>query len=145
MTKQLIDGLRTAADWIESGKVRYNWGNPEQCNCGILAQAILGINPTEITETNYHSSWHEEIKRCYETGLDINYIIKGLIEVGMKPTDFVNLEYLTFEGIPSSDEYYFTNPTNVISYMRTWADSLEKELLNQSTKAKTTIKVTVSC
>jgi hypothetical protein len=158
MTKQLIDGLRTAADWIESGKVRYNWGNPEQCNCGILAQAILGINPTEITETNYHSSWHEEIKRCYETGLDINYIIKGLIEVGMKPTDFVNLEYLTFEGIPSSDEYYpssdeyypssdeyYYNPTNVISYMRTWADSLEKELLNQSTKAKTTIKVTVSC
>ena len=145
MTKQLIDGLRTAADWIESGKVRYNWGNPEQCNCGILAQAILGIHPIEITRTNYHLNWHKEVKRCYETGLDINYIIKGLIEVGMKPTDFVNLEYLTFEGIPSSDEYYFTNPTNVISYMRTWADSLEKELLNQSTKAKTTIKVTVSC
>jgi hypothetical protein len=145
MTKQLIDGLRTAADWIESGKVRYNWGNPEQCNCGILAQAILGIHPIEITRTNYHLNWHKEVKRCYETGLDINYIIKGLIEVGMKPTDFVNLEYLTFEGIPSSDEYYFTNPTNVISYMRTWADSLERELLNQSTKAKTTNKVTVSC
>ena len=145
MTKQLIDGLRTAADWIESGKVRYHWGIPEQCNCGILAQAILGIHPIEITRTNYHLNWHKEVKRCYETGLDINYIIKGLIEVGMKPTDFVNLEYLTFEGIPSSDEYYFTNPTNVISYMRTWADSLERELLNQSTKAKTTIKVTVSC
>ena len=145
MTKQLIDGLRTAADWIESGKVRYHWGIPEQCNCGILAQAILGIHPTEITKTNYHLNWHKEVKRCYETGLDINYIIKELIEVGMKPTDFVNLEYLTFEGIPSSDEYYFTNPTNVISYMRTWADSLERELLNQSTKAKTTIKVTVSC
>ena len=145
MTKQLIDGLRTAADWIESGKVRYHWGIPEQCNCGILAQAILGIHPIEITRTNYHLNWHKEVKRCYETGLDINYIIKGLIEVGMKPTDFVNLEYLTFEGIPSSDEYYFTNPTNVISYMRTWADSLERELLNQSTKAKTTNKVTVSC
>ena len=145
MTKQLIDGLRTAADWIESGKVRYNWGIPEQCNCGILAQAILGIHPIEITRTNYHLNWHKEVKRCYETGLDINYIIKGLIEVGMKPTDFVNLEYLTFEGIPSSDEYYFTNPTNVISYMRTWADSLERELLNKSTKAKTNIKVTVSC
>ena len=145
MTKQLIDGLRTAADWIESGKVRYHWGIPEQCNCGILAQAILGIHPIEITRTNYHLNWHKEVKRCYETGLDINYIIKGLIEVGMKPTDFVNLEYLTFEGIPSSDEYYFTNPTNVISYIRTWADSLERELLNQSTKAKTTNKVTVSC
>ena len=147
MTKQLIDGLRTAADWIESGKVRYHWGIPEQCNCGILAQAILGIHPIEITRTNYHLNWHKEVKRCYETGLDINYIIKGLIEVGMKPTDFVNLEYLTFEGIPSSNKYYYyyTNPTNVISYMRTWADSLERELLNQSTKAKTTIKVTVSC
>ena len=145
MTKQLIDGLRTAADWIESGKVRYHWGIPEQCNCGILAQAILGIHPIEITITNYHLNWHKEVKRCYETGLDINYIIKVLIEVGMKPTDFVNLEYLTFEGIPSSDEYYFTNPTNVISYMRTWADSLERELLNQSIKAKTTNKVTVSC
>lgn len=147
MTKQLIDGLRTAADWIESGKIRYHWGSPEQCNCGILAQAILGVNPTEITETNYYSNWHEEVKRCYQTGLDINYIIKGLIEVGMKPTDFVNLEYLTFEGIPlsSAEYYYYTNPTNVISYMRTWADSLERKLLNQSTKTKTTNKVTVSC
>lgn len=147
MTKQLIDGLRTAANWIESEEVRYHWGSPEQCNCGILAQAILGINPTEITETNYHSNWHKEVKRCYETGLDINYIIKGLIEVGMKSTDFVNLEYLTFEGIPRPSYlyHYYTNPNNVVSYMRTWADSLERELLNQSAKQKQTIKVTVSC
>ena len=147
MTKQLIDGLRTAADWIESGKVRYHWGIPEQCNCGILAQAILGIHPIEITRTNYHLNWHKEVKRCYETGLDINYIIKGLIEVGMKPTDFVNLEYLTFEGVKPeiSKHSHYADAKNVISYMRTWADSLERELLNQSTKAKTTIKVTVSC
>ena len=147
MTKQLIDGLRTAADWIESGKVRYHWGIPEQCNCGILAQAILGIHPIEITRTNYHLNWHKEVKRCYETGLDINYIIKGLIEVGMKPTDFVNLEYLTFEGVKPeiSKHSHYADAKNVISYMRTWADSLERELLNQSTKAKTNIKVTVSC
>lgn len=147
MTKQLINGLRTAANWIESNKVRYYWGSRETCNCGILAQAILGINPIEIAKTNYYSNWHEEVKRCYKTGLHINYIIKGLIEVGMKPTDFVNLEYLTFEGIPRpiSEYYYYTDPKHVVSYMRTWADSLERELLNQSIKQKQTIKVTVSC
>jgi hypothetical protein len=151
MTKQLIDGLRTAADWIESGKVEYFWGSPESCNCGILAQAILRVTPTEIQDTCEHGNWYEEVNRCHQTGIPINHIVKALIDVGMKSTDFVNLEYLIFEGVkPEISKlhyYHYTNAKNVISYMRTWADSLERKLLNQSTKTKTktTTKVTVSC
>jgi hypothetical protein len=149
MTKQLIDGLRTAADWIESGKVRYNWYNGESCNCGILAQAVLNVTEMDICNEYIYHQWNKEVSRgiCKQTGLHVNEIIRELLKIGMKPSDFVNLEYLTFEGVKPeiSKHSHYADAKNVISYMRTWADSLERELLNQSTKAKTTIKVTVSC
>ena len=149
MTKQLIDGLRTAADWIESGKVRYNWYNGESCNCCILAQAVLNVTEMDICNEYIYHQWNKEVSRgiCKQTGLHVNEIIRELLKIGMKPSDFVNLEYLTFEGVKPeiSKHSNYADAKNVISYMRTWADSLERELLNQSTKAKTTIKVTVSC
>ena len=93
MTKQLIDGLRTAADWIESGKVRYNWYNGESCNCGILAQAVLNVTEMDICNEYIYHQWNKEVSRgiCKQTGLHVNEIIRELLKIGMKPSDFVNL------------------------------------------------------
>lgn len=152
MTKQLIDGLRTAADWIESGKVIYNWGYTSSCNCGILAQVINNITASDIkAELGKGATWSGLV--CRVTNQPMPKIVQTLVDVGMTARDFTNLEFLTYDGVEPEDWYTdenirdnkFSKRENVISYMRTWADSLERELLNQSTKPKTTSKVTVSC
>ena len=137
MTQQLIDGLLTAADWIESGKVEYKWGSSESCNCGILAQVITGL-PAEEIDIN-EATWSKESQRvCKLTGIPLNEIIEELMNVGMTPTDFVNLEFLVHDGkIP--DNWWTDNPKeapyaqkeNVIKYMRDWAANLQKELNNE--------------
>jgi hypothetical protein len=152
MTKQLIDGLRTAADWIESGKVDYDWDFTSSCNCGILAQVINKVSDDDITaEFGKAATWTKLV--CEVTGQPIHKIIQTLLDVGMTAKDFTNLEFLTYDDVKPESWYeeknlehsQFNKPENVISYMRTWADSLERQLLNQSTKTKTTTKVTVSC
>lgn len=152
MTKQLIDGLRTAADWIESGEVEYNWSHTSSCNCGILAQVINNVSAYDITaKFGKGATWRGLV--CEITNQPMPKIIQTLLDVGMTAKDFTNLEFLTYDGIEPHNWYLkenskhnkFSKRENVISYMRTWADSLERELLNQSTKTKTFTKVTVSC
>jgi hypothetical protein len=154
ITKQLIDGLRTAADWIESDRVEYMWGNPESCNWGIVIQAILNVDKDSLRkliksdmyalDICIWSDVPKKITTCKQTGLPLTFIFQKLTELGIKDTDY---EYLEFLG-GSEKEWRFgvdNTKENTVLFMRTWADSLERELLNQSTKTKTAIKVTVSC
>ena len=136
MTQQLIDGLLTAADWIETGKVDYAWGCSESCNCGVLAQVITGLPADEIYTTE--STWSKEaIRVCDLTGLPLNEIVKTLIKAGMTKTDFINLEFLVDDGkVP--DEWWYDDPRsayyaqkeNVVKYMRDWAARLQENLTN---------------
>lgn len=135
MTQQLIDGLLTAADWIESGTIEYNWQSAETCNCGILAQAITGLPPGKIHIVE--SIWSKEVNRCDQTGTPINDIIKTLMEAGMTAKDFVNLEFLVTNGkVPKFwwnheiNSKPYTKKENVINYIKKWADRLQKELNN---------------
>lgn len=145
MTKQLMDGLRTAAEWIESGKVEYQWTECGKCNCGILAQAITGMSALEVHNSLVLGLWRGHFEPYYTEELPL--VIKQMMAAGMKQEDFDKLESLT--EVDRGEDFIelppYKNPVEVVAYMRTWADSLERELLNQSTKVKTSSKVTVSC
>ena len=152
MTKQLIDGLRTAADWIESSKVVYNWDLYSTCNCGILAKVITGLNREEVTDQvlqmpsyNFARMWSDKVSYCHQTGLPMPYVIRTLLKAGMKVSDFEKLEWL---DIPVEERDSDTGPqkdkTNVVNFMRTWADQLEVQLLNQSVKQPSKVTVGIS-
>jgi hypothetical protein len=154
MTKQLIEGLRTAAEWIESDKVEYEWGNELSCNWGILIQSIFNITKEDLKNLTWlyqindgiciWSDVPNQIAKCKQTGLPLPFIFKKLKELKLKDTDYEYLEFLGGNkkdwefGIPNTKE-------NTVMFMRTWADSLERELLNQSIKSKQPKKVTVNC
>lgn len=138
MTKQLIDGLRTAADWIESGKVDYDWSLFSSCNCGILAQAITKLSKENIfeqiwsmpnSEEDLLGGWGDKVNYCTQTGLPLPFVVTTLINAGMKPIDFDKLEWL---NIPVNkrniEEGVQQDPNYVIFYMRTWADYLVNQI-----------------
>ena len=149
MTKQLIDGLRTAADWIESEKVDYKWRHETTCNWGILVQAVFNITKEDLNRLTWFNEiddglciWSDvpdQMTKCKQTGLPLPFIFQKLEELKLKDTDYEYLEFLGGNrkewkfGIPNTKE-------NTVMFMRTWADSLEKELLNQSAKQEQTIK-----
>ena len=151
MTKQLIDGLRTAAEWIESSYVEYNWDLYSTCNCGILAKVITGLSRKEVTDQvlempsfSFQRMWSDKVNYCHQTGLPMPLVITTLLNAGMKVSDFEKLEWL---DIPvdqrDAEEGLQKDKSSVISFMRTWADQLEVQLLNQSVNQSNS-KVTVS-
>ena len=138
MTKQLIEGLRTAADWIESDKVDYDWSLFSSCNCGILAQAITKLSKENIfeqicsmpnSEEDLLGGWGDKINYCTQTGLPLPFVITTLINAGMKPIEFDKLEWLNLPvNKRNIEEGIQQDPNYVISYMRTWADYLVNQI-----------------
>lgn len=111
MKTNLIKALKTAIHALENNTIHYEWTEQSSCNCGVVAQCILGKNKEQIQDKfdvaidslrRYDSkdkkvgfTWQNGIKYlCPITGKSSVEIFNDLFEKGMSREDIVHLEYL---------------------------------------------------
>lgn len=130
----LIDALRKAATQLSNNKP-YEWGHMGNCNCGHLAQVLLNVSKAEI---HRHAmarpgDWSEQLNDyCPTSGLEMDRLMFGLFEKGLDTTDLQQLEYLSNKAVLQRlgvSALRHNDRAHVVSYMRTWADMLEEQLL----------------
>lgn len=46
--ENLIENLQIAVRSLENGSIYYNWHQQESCNCGVVAQSMLGVSPSNL-------------------------------------------------------------------------------------------------
>lgn len=135
----IIDALRKTANNLREGRP-YEWGHMGSCNCGNLAQTLLGIGKAEIHRAAMHSptvgDWNEQLQAyCEVSGLEIDRLIFTLLQKGFTLEDLMQLEYLSnpaVYGRISNKSYLQRNRReDVVLYLETWATLLEEELLHQ--------------
>lgn len=133
---KLIKALRSAADMVENKPSAFDWGKMESCNCGIVAQKLLGKNKQQIHTALYSEHqgglWSDRANKdkCALSGLPISKIVRDLLKAGMKIKDFYELEFLSNgdvlkeTDIDVEDDEYFGRPNNLVKYLRAWANIL---------------------
>lgn len=102
-----IEALRTAAKAIREGHF-YDWKKPHSCNCGIVAQVVLGMDTitakTALALSIYAAkqagvegvTWIEMSSvLCPITGIPTDTIFRALHEAGFNRADLVALEVLS--------------------------------------------------
>ena len=144
---KLIQALRSAADRIENDN-DYSWMCWEKCNCGILAQELLGVSQGTLDEmldiSDEFKGWTISSKDiCSTTGLPHAAIYNTLMEYGLEVGDFTQIEYLRGpnERLRTFDEY--GDKTIVSNWMREKADLLEKQLTVSKAETKELVPVRV--
>lgn len=155
--KKLIQALRTVADAIENNDfydknedfyTTWDWNNPHQCNCGLLARE-LGVTINDILENVTYGYWSSSlekaldeqdlnIKQCSSTNIPLNKVFDTLFQNGIQPQDIREIEFCS--GAISLDE----NEDRLITcnYFRDQANLLEHQL---NSKENLNDVVTVSC
>jgi len=101
-----IEALRLSAKAIRQGHF-YNWRKPHTCNCGIVAQTIMGKDTPDMAllmDKTIALARSVEVKSiswtamssalCPITGIPIDTVFKALYEAGFDRTDICNLEHL---------------------------------------------------
>lgn len=134
----LIEALRTTADRLELGAY-YQWTHQGSCNCGHLAQTITKLTKAQIHQMalEKEGNWADKINDyCKTSGYPIDHVISSMIDLGMTTDDISNLEKLSCPKITKniSKDLNHKDKSDVILYMRTWANILEEELLEAFSK-----------
>lgn len=115
--KNLMDNLQIVISGLKNNTIHHNWLRQESCNCGVVAQAILGIGPLKLkeyfVETNMfkrnvlasysgmkesevHMTWQNAVKAyCPITGEPLITVFKKLRDAGLTSDDIVHLEHMT--------------------------------------------------
>ena len=115
--EKLIKALRITINALKNDTVLYDWQNQQSCNCGIVAQAITGMNRDDLKnqfdeqiaskldkiksgEERISPTWKNAIKYlCPMTGLSNIEILNKLQTAGLSKEDIVNLEYMSNPAI----------------------------------------------
>jgi hypothetical protein len=134
----LISVVRKASRQIASG-APYQWGHMGSCNCGHLAQAITQQTKGQIHSQamQRHGDWEQQLRDyCPQSGLPMDELIDSILALGLSRKDLSNLEKLAdpviLQALPSNRRYLRHNVRDdVVLYLDTWANLLEKELLDQ--------------
>ena len=134
----LIVAIRTTADKIFSSR-KYQWGHMGYCNCGLLAQEITRITPSEIHQwaLDKPGDWNEQCNLyCPTSGLPMDTLITRLLNYGLDIDDLKNLENLSdwkvLQQLPQANRYLRRNNREDVGlYLRTWASLLEEQLLSE--------------
>lgn len=133
---ELIAVLRRTANKLQKSK-EYQWGHMGSCNCGFLAQEITDLTKKQIHERamNRHGDWNEQLNEyCPTSGLLMDDLIDEMLAIGFNATDLKQLERLSspkvIEALPESKKHLKYNyRDDVVLYLNTWAELLEKELI----------------
>jgi len=114
--QNLITSLNIAIDALKNGTVLYDWTKQESCNCGVVAQAVLKVNKTDMrelwletqNEVSKHvrkdqkreHTWRDAVVHlCPITGEPLADVFKRLFEAGLTKEDIVHLEYMNNPAI----------------------------------------------
>ena len=110
--QHLIKSLLVAIDALKNDTILYNWVNQESCNCGVVSQAVLGIDRHELKKRfgdiwsglfslkpkdkeEIDPTWKNAVKYfCPITGKSDKQILNDLQEAGLDKNDIVHLEYM---------------------------------------------------
>lgn len=133
---ELIQVIRKTAESIDQSQL-YQWGHMGSCNCGFLAQQITRLKKNEIHSRAMEGigDWTEQLNDyCSTSGLPMDNLISEMIAFGFDTDDLKNLERLSDKRVlatlPNPDEALQHNvKADVVLYLRSWADLLEKELI----------------
>ncbi|MGK7392324.1 MAG: hypothetical protein ACNS60_18365 [Candidatus Cyclobacteriaceae bacterium M2_1C_046] len=133
---ELILYIRNAARKISETDA-YQWGHMGACNCGFLAQEITKLTKADIHRRAMlrHGDWNEQVDDyCPTSGLPMDELISELLNAGLDREDLKKLENLSDPFVLqqlSEDKKYLAHnkKDDVVLYMNTWADLLEKNLL----------------
>uniref|UniRef100_UPI00404A4008 hypothetical protein n=1 Tax=Flavobacterium sp. TaxID=239 RepID=UPI00404A4008 len=134
---EIINALRKTADQIERGS-SFEWGHMGRCNCGNLAQTITNFTQEEIHKfaMEKRGGWSDQlIDYCPTSGYPMDLIIQKMITLGFTKDDLTNLEWLSdvniVDRIDAKRTLHRNNRHDAVAYMKTWANMLEEELLDE--------------
>ena len=134
----MIAILRDTAREIKEG-APYQWGHMGSCNCGNLAQTITNYSKADIHRAAMarHGDWAEQLRDyCPHSGLPLDEIIDQMLDTGFTRQDLAHLERLSdpaiLQHIPLTTKALKHNVRDdVVLYLNTWADTMERELPEQ--------------
>jgi hypothetical protein len=136
---ELIQALRKTAQKIADSN-HYQWGHMGSCNCGHLVQEVTRLTRAEIHEYAMRTrggDWSEQaLDYCPTSGYLMDQVISIMLDAGLEVEDFRHLERLSDRAVlrrlPESERFLQHNQReDVAKYLRTWADLLEEQLLDQ--------------
>lgn len=141
--EKLIKSLNIAINALESDIIHYDWTKQSSCNCGVVAQAVLGIEPSDlklqldplfdpktlskrldIKLENANPTWKNGVKAyCDITGQSKIEIFNKLFSAGLRIEDIAHLEYLENPAILKKANIKTSKtvnePVEKITYVRT--------------------------
>jgi hypothetical protein len=163
---KLVDALKIAIGALEKDIVHYEWASQGECNCGVIVQAMLGVDSRTTKAIFTHTrqiaglliqdakgnktnnTWRELCQRtCTITGMPTKTIFKILHALGLTAADIVHLEYLNNTGILAkadidvSDREYYKKPKNLIKYLKAWLRILEGKSTHDGLTEKEELEV----
>lgn len=107
MKEKLITSLKTVINALQNGIADYNWVRPEQCNCGLVVQAILGETSQQIQQRFIEvrkklrskgindPTWKNGVKYLCPISAKTDVEIYEVLEKnGLSKEDIAHLEYL---------------------------------------------------
>lgn len=135
----LTNALRAAADKAESDPSCYQWISMLRCNCGLVAQEILG-GETNVRQIHFEldgdPGWTgvgNAMGVCLSSGIPLYEMSQRLINAGFDTGDFQHLEDLSDRrvreraGLKEEDLLEDREDRkSFIRYARAWADILEE-------------------
>ncbi|MBL7857117.1 MAG: hypothetical protein JNM57_05455 [Cyclobacteriaceae bacterium] len=138
LTFDVIQALRNTVEALERS-TSYQWGHMGSCNCGFLAQEITRLQKDEIhtRAMERYGDWSEQLNDyCPTSGLRMDDLISDLVAFGFDIDDLKHLERLSdgkiLRSLPLEKRNLKHNlKADVLLYLRTWADYVENEMLNQ--------------
>ncbi len=135
---KLIKAIRNTAFKLGNGAA-YQWGHMGSCNCGHLVQEITNLSREKIHNMALHryGDWSEQANDyCPASGYPLDSLISIMIENGLDTDDLKHLEKLSdktvLNHLPAHRKFLRHNVrSDVVLYLRTWADLLENTLLDR--------------
>ena len=136
-TLPIIQALRNTALRLTT-QAPYQWGHMGSCNCGHLAQTVTRLTKAEIhaRAMQRYGDWERQIiDYCPTSGLPIDQTIDEMLALGFSRADLTHLERISDPTIRAAipferrDALRHNQRDDVVLYLRTWADLLERDLL----------------
>ena len=137
-TLPVIQALRDTAQRLAT-QAPYQWGHMGSCNCGHLAQTVTKLTKAEIhaRAMQRYGDWERQLlDYCPTSGLPIDQTIDEMLAAGFTRTDLTHLERLSDPVVLAAIPFERRNALrhnqrdDVVLYLRTWADLLENQLLD---------------
>lgn len=122
--------LRNAVNLLlDEANVEYNWNQHEQCNCGLLARCIAGLEKEDlknaVKEAKMPGWGWTTLVTCNLTGTPLEKIVATLLEAGLRTDDFYHLEFLRHRHLQKERDDYKVR-ANAARYLQRWAEEIEK-------------------